>query len=486
MSSSALLARRIVPSGPTQCRPTVAFSKKSASSCSLARSSASARRCSVTSRKISTTPSILPAASRIGAALSSMGRSVPSLATRTVWFARPTMTPSRSTFSTGFSTGWRVRSLTMGNTASSGCPSASACAQPVSPWATPLRNVTRPWASVAMTASPMLASVTRSHSRCSCSRSSARFRSTPTAISSATDAIASRVASDSGLRANIAMTPTSRSSTTSGYPAKATMPSRSRPLLVARHGGRRRRRWSGAASAPGRSGRSCTCRPEPGCAGRPGACTARRWPAVRGRRPGRRASRCGRTPRPGVRPAPRRTAGASPQGRPPGPAPPRPPHSAASSRTRSSSAASLRFRSLMSRKTSTLPTTLPPASRIGAAESSIGRSVPSLAIRTVWFASPTITPSLQRRRAGFSTGWRVSSLTMRNTSGRRPAGGFLGLPADELLGDRVEEVDPALGVGADDGIADARQRDVQPLPLLPLSFLGSLGPPPCGSHRPPE
>ena len=49
---------------------------------------------------------------------------------------------------------------------------------------------------------------------------------------------------------------------------------------------------------------------------------------------------------------------------------------------------------------------------------------------------------------------------------QRAAGRFLGLPADKLLGDRVEEVHPALGVGADDGIADARQRDLQPLPLL--------------------
>ena len=120
----------------------------------------------------------------------------------------------------------------------------------------------------------------------------------------------------------------------------------------------------------------------------------------------------------------------------------------------------------MSRKTSTLPTTSPSASRIGAALSSMGRSVPSLAIRTVWFASPTIVPSSSARSAGFSTGWRVSSLTMRNTSSSVPARGLLGLPADELLGDRVEEVDPPLGVGADDGIADARQRDVQPLPLL--------------------
>ena len=55
---------------------------------------------------------------------------------------------------------------------------------------------------------------------------------------------------------------------------------------------------------------------------------------------------------------------------------------------------------------------------------------------------------------------------MRNTSSSvRPAASSVFQPS-KLLGDRVEEVDPALGVGADDGIADARQRDVQPLPLL--------------------
>ena len=133
---------------------------------SLCRTSRSARRCSVTSRKISTTPIIPPAVSRIGAAQSSIGRSVPSLAIRTVWLPRPTTTPSRSTFSTGFSTGWRVFSLRMVNTAANGCPSASFCVQPVSSWATPFRNVTRPCVSVAITASPMLASVTRSHSSC--------------------------------------------------------------------------------------------------------------------------------------------------------------------------------------------------------------------------------------------------------------------------------------------------------------------------------
>ena len=47
-------------------------------------------------------------------------------------------------------------------------PAASSSAQPDSSSATALRNLTRPLASVLITASPMLASVTRSRSRCSC------------------------------------------------------------------------------------------------------------------------------------------------------------------------------------------------------------------------------------------------------------------------------------------------------------------------------
>src|SRR5438034_945182 len=42
-----------------------------------------------------------------------MGVSEPSFAMRIVWFARPTMWPRRKTFSTGFSAGFRVSSLTI-------------------------------------------------------------------------------------------------------------------------------------------------------------------------------------------------------------------------------------------------------------------------------------------------------------------------------------------------------------------------------------
>ena len=54
----------------------------------------------------------------------------------------------------------------------------------------------------------------------------ARARSIPSAISSATEARACSAASVRGRVANMAMTPTRRSSTMSGYPANATMPSR--------------------------------------------------------------------------------------------------------------------------------------------------------------------------------------------------------------------------------------------------------------------
>ena len=76
----------------------------------------------VTSRKISTQPDTRPRSSRIGAALSSIGRSAPSLRISRVWFARPTTTPSRSARAAGLSTGWRVSSLMIRNTVSSGWP----------------------------------------------------------------------------------------------------------------------------------------------------------------------------------------------------------------------------------------------------------------------------------------------------------------------------------------------------------------------------
>ena len=65
--------------------------------------------------------------------------------------------------------------------------------------------------------------------------------------------------------------------------------------------------------------------------------------------------------------------------------------------------------------------------------------VPSLATRTVWFASPTTWPSRSTLATGFSTGRRVSSLTMRKTSLQRPPRRLLRRPAGQRLGHRVEE-----------------------------------------------
>ena len=59
-------------------------------------------------------------------------------------------------------------------------------------------------------------------------------------------------------------------------------------------------------------------------------------------------------------------------------------------------------------------------------------------------------------------------------------------PARERLGDRVQRRDPALGVGDEDGIADAGEGDPQLLPL-PDGLLGvRLGPPPCVPQAPPS
>ena len=126
----------------------------------------------------------------------------------------------------------------------------------------------------------------------------------------------------------------------------------------------------------------------------------------------------------------------------------------------------------MSRKTSTLPEMSPRSFRIGAALSSIGRSVPSFEIRTVWLASPTILPSSQRPQRRVLD--RLAGVLVDDAEHvfERPPGRLARLPADQLLGDRIQEIDPPLGVGADDRIADARQRDVQPLPLLVSHLAG--------------
>ncbi len=120
----------------------------------------------------------------------------------------------------------------------------------------------------------------------------------------------------------------------------------------------------------------------------------------------------------------------------------------------------------MSRKTSTLPTTLAPGipDRGGAVVNGALLAVPGDQDGVVRQPDDhALLQCPQRRVLDRLAGVLVDDAEHVLQGAAR---GFLGLPADKLLGDRVEEVDPALGVGADDGIADARQRDVQPLPLL--------------------
>ncbi len=110
----------------------------------------------------------LPSASRMAAAESSIGCSVPSLEIKTVWFASPNddaglAAPQAS----GYRLVGGVSSLTIWNTSGRGRLAASSVLHPTSSSATGLRKSTRPSASVLMTASPMLASVTCSRSRCS-------------------------------------------------------------------------------------------------------------------------------------------------------------------------------------------------------------------------------------------------------------------------------------------------------------------------------
>ena len=73
---------------------------------------------------------------------------------------------------------------------------------------------------------------------------------------------------------------------------------------------------------------------------------------------------------------------------------------------------SARRRSVTSRNTSTTPSSVPSARRIGAALSSMGVSPPSLRTNTVWLASPTTRPSRITLATGSSESRRVSSFKM--------------------------------------------------------------------------
>ena len=99
---------------------------------------------------------------------------------------------------------------------------------------------------------------------------------------------------------------------------------------------------------------------------------------------------------------------------------------------------------------------------MGAALSSIGVSVPSLAMSRVWLARPTITPSRMTLATGSSTARRVVSLMIGKTSriGRPFASSWDQPVSDRATG--LRERDPPLAVGGDHGVADARQRGREP------------------------
>ena len=109
-----------------------------------------------TARRTITVTAAAPPRCGTGATTTSTGRSLPSRATR----SRRTAVPPEE----GTSGGPRVASSRMRTTSASGCPAASSGRQPVRAAAARLRNATRPSAPPTITASPTVASVTRTHS----------------------------------------------------------------------------------------------------------------------------------------------------------------------------------------------------------------------------------------------------------------------------------------------------------------------------------
>ena len=76
--------------------------------------------------------------------------------------------------------------------------------------------------------------------------------------------------------------------------------------------------------------------------------------------------------------------------------------------------------------------------------------------------------------SGFSSGSQVSSWKARKISSIGAALAVLEAPAGERLGHRVDVVDDALGVGGDDAVADALQRDLRALLLAEQRLLVEL------------
>ena len=109
----------------------------------------------VRSRNTTTTPIMSPALLRIGAELSPTAVNLPSLDLSTVLVARRPVLPSRKTTEAGSSMAAPVYWLERAKTVVSGWPSASSPAQPEIRCAAGFRNVMIPFASVAITASPI-------------------------------------------------------------------------------------------------------------------------------------------------------------------------------------------------------------------------------------------------------------------------------------------------------------------------------------------
>ena len=135
-------------------------------------------------------------------------------------------------------------------------------------------------------------------------------------------------------------------------------------------------------------------------------------------------------------------------------------------------ASSVFLRSVISRNISTTPVVLPSLSFIGAPLSSMGTSVSSFLIRTVWFAKAN-NHAFSRALGlmGFSTSRRVCSLTMLKTSliGNNEAS-LSDQPVSSCC-HAIHERDFTQSVSSDDGVADACQCGCPPLLAFPESSL---------------
>ena len=142
----------------------------------------------------------------------------------------------------------------------------------------------------------------------------------------------------------------------------------------------------------------------------------------------------------------------------------------AASRARTSSA---RLRSVTSRKTRTAPSGIPLSSRMGAALSSMGRSVAVPGDEDGVVRQPHDRPLPQGTEGGVLDRLAGSFVDDVEDVRKRAAQGLRLGPPGQGLGDAVHERDPALGIGADHRVTDAGERDAQPFRLLPQRLFGA-------------